>query len=169
MLCFALHLIALRQSLTKPTDSLVAINPQQSGVVPCPVLVLQTYLTFYVDLAIELSFSYLNSKLYYSWAIYLATFWLLWLMFPWACMWELSCFKRPLGVFQARLNLRAMCVATFSDETSLCANLFLPSFDSPVHQSLDIPRHTVVYYRLLLQRSWPKMTLIPGEKADPEV
>lgn len=66
VLCSILHLIALRQALTKPTARMVAIKPQQSGVVPCPVLVLQTYLTFYVNLAIEFSFSYLNSKLYYS-------------------------------------------------------------------------------------------------------
>lgn len=46
VLCSILHLIALRQGLTKPTARLVAIKPQQSGVVPCPVLVLQTYLTF---------------------------------------------------------------------------------------------------------------------------
>lgn len=57
-----------------------------------------------------------------------------------------------------------MCVATFSDEASLCANLFLPSFDSPVHQFLDIPQHTVVYYRHIY-----KMSLMTGEKVDPEV
>lgn len=46
--------------------------------------------------------------------------------------------------FQAWLNLRTVCVATFSDQTPSQINLLPPSFDS-----LSLTLHIVAYCRII--------------------